>query len=374
VSSITPASGNRGWPISIAELKGTGFQPKASVNLTRTGSSDVITATNVKVVSLEQITCTFDLTGKTPGKWNVTATNPDGKVYTLTNGFEITSPAPAVISITPSTGVNTTKVSITNLAGANFQPLAKVNLTRSGYSNIAGTDVTVKSATQITCTFDLTGKTPGPWDVVVNNTDGLSGTLPGGFNVRLPAPTVTARSNATIYRGWMGYELITGTNFVSGAQSVINTTTGNSIPSTSCNFKSSTQMFCSYNLLGAPVSTAYRVAVINPDGQSGLMTKYTVSVASPAPTIPTTPVFSPATGMRGATVTVTAPGTCLQPGMAVVLTLSPTIITAYNVNVVSPKQVIFTIDIPPGATTGLYTVRYTNTDGQYYKRTSFMVT
>jgi hypothetical protein len=104
------------------------------------------------------------------------------------------------------------------------------------------------------------------------------------------------------------------------------------------------------------------------------MTKYTVSVASPAPTIPNTPVFSPATGTKGVTVTVTAPGTYLQPGMAVVLTLSPTIITAYNVNVVSPKQVIFTIDIPPGATTGLYTVRYTNTDGQYYKRTSFTVT
>ena len=361
VSSITPASGNRGWPISIAELKGTGFQPKASVNLTRTGSSDVITATNVKVVSLEQITCTFDLTGKTPGKWNVTATNPDGKVYTLTNGFEITSPAPAVSSIAPSDGLNTKTVSITNLAGSNFQPGATVKLNRTGSPDITATSVTVKSATQITCTFDLTGKTPGPWDVVVTNTDGLYGTLIGGFNVRLPAPTVTARSNATIYRGWMGYELITGTNFVSGAQSVINTTTGNSISSTSCNFKSSTQMFCSYNLLGAPISTAYRVAVINPDGQSGLMTKYTVSVASPAPTVTTS---APATGVRGTSVSITnLVGTRFQPGAVVDYYLSGTRINLTGVNVVSATQITGTLNIPLSAPAGSYGVSVKNTDG-----------
>jgi hypothetical protein len=61
--------------------------------------------------------------------------------------------------------------------------------------------------------------------------------------------------------------------------------------------------------------------------------------------------------------------------MAVVLTGGSTTITAYNVNVVSPTQVIFTIDIPAGATTGAYTARYTNTDGRTVTRSSrFTVT
>ncbi len=177
----------------------------------------------------------------------------------------------------------------------------------------------------------------------------------------------------------MGYELITGTRFVTGAQSVLNTTTGNSIPSTSCDVRSSTQMFCSYNLLGVPVSTGYRVTVINPDGKSGLMTSNLVSVSSPAPAIPSAPAFSPSTGARGTNgVVVTAPGTYLQPNMAVVLTSAgapTTTITAYSVNVVSPTQVIFTFDIPAGATLGSYTARYTNTDGKTVTRTTrFTVT
>ena len=65
--------------------------------------------------------------------------------------------------------------------------------------------------------------------------------------------------------------------------------------------------------------------------------------------------------------------------MAVVLTsaaASPTTtITAYNVNVVSPTSVTFTIDIPAGARTGAYSARYTNTDGLTGTRTNrFTVT
>ena len=128
-------------------------------------------------------------------------------------------------------------------------------------------------------------------------------------------------------------------------------------------------MFCSYNLLGATVNTQYRVAVINPDGQSAIIpippiSNY-VSVVSPAPTIPNSPAFNPATGARGATsLSITAPGTNLQPGMVIVLTNIPTTITAYNVNVISPTQVVFTIDIPAGANPNGYRATYTNTDTQ----------
>jgi hypothetical protein len=58
-----------------------------------------------------------------------------------------------------------------------------------------------------------------------------------------------------------------------------------------------------------------------------------------------------------------------------VLTRSTTTITARNVIVTSPASVTFTIDIPPGATTGQYTATYTNNDGRTGTRTNrFQVT
>ena len=159
-----------------------------------------------------------------------------------------------------------------------------------GAHSIPLTGVNVVSANRITGTLVIPSAVPaGAYSVTVTNDDGRAGTRASTFTVTSNAPTVTSRSNTTMYRGWLGYELIGGTNFASGAQSVINTTTGTSIPSTSCVVRSATQIFCSYNLAGVPVSDAYRVAVINPDGKSGLMTTNLVRVRSPAPTLPNTP-------------------------------------------------------------------------------------
>jgi hypothetical protein len=97
-------------------------------------------------------------------------------------------PAPTVTSITPNTGVNTTTISITNLAGTNFLAGATVKLNRTGYADIAGTSVNVVLPTQITCTFDLTNKAAGQWNVVVTNTDGQSGILINGFAITRPSP------------------------------------------------------------------------------------------------------------------------------------------------------------------------------------------
>ena len=65
-----------------------------------------ITATAVSVGSPNQITCTFDLTGKPAGLNTVVVTNPDGKFGTLTGGFEIIHPVTPVASFsgTPLAG------------------------------------------------------------------------------------------------------------------------------------------------------------------------------------------------------------------------------------------------------------------------------
>jgi len=346
---------------------------------TTTGYS--IPSTFCDVRSPTQMYCSYDLHEETVSTaYRVAVINPDGKSGLMTtNLVSVSSPAPTITSSTPSTGAQAATVIITRLFGTYFQPDAIV-VYSLGATSIPLQNIDVVSSTNITGTLVIpSDATVGSYSVTVTNSDLKTVTRASTFTVTSNAPTVTSRSNATLYRGWPGYELIGGTNFVSGAQSVMNTTTGYSIPSTFCDVRSSTQIYCSYDLFEETVNTGYRVAVINPDGKSGIRTTNLVSVSSPAPTIPSTPAFSPSTGARGTNgIVVTAPGTYLQPGMDVVLTSasSPvTTINALSVNVISPTQVIFTFNIPAGATTGSYTARYTNTDGKTVTRTArFTVT
>jgi hypothetical protein len=103
----------------------------------------------------------------------------------------VTQGPPVITGITPASGVNTSSMSVTNLAGSSFMlpGTTTVNLTRAGYANITATGVTVTSPSRITCTLPITGAEAGAWDVVVINPDGREGVLPNGFTVTAPAPT-----------------------------------------------------------------------------------------------------------------------------------------------------------------------------------------
>ncbi|MDD5188451.1 MAG: PKD domain-containing protein, partial [Methanoregula sp.] len=128
-----------------------------------------------------------------PGTYQVSlqAYNAGGYNSTRKTGYiAVNAPAPVVTGITPATGQNTTTISITNLAGTSFYGSPLVNLTKTGQSNITATEVTVVDSTNITCTFDLAGKTVGLWNVTVVNPDKQTGSLIGGFLVTniTPAP------------------------------------------------------------------------------------------------------------------------------------------------------------------------------------------
>jgi len=377
VTSIMPNTGIRGTSVNIPNLAGSNFVSGATAKLTRTGDPD-IDATGVTVVSSTQITCTFPIpSGATTGLWDVVVTNPDTQFGTLTNGFMVMYPAPTVTSILPVSGNRGWPVSITNLGGSNFLSGATVKLARTGYSDIIATGVTVVSSTQITCTFDLNGAAAGQWNVVVTNPDAQYGTLINGFTVNSPVPVLSTRSPTSGNRGWpVTITSLTGTGFQPGATVLIRRSGYSDVVATGVNVASPTSIDAgTLDLLGVTAGSWYYV-VINTDSQESTSTARTFTVNSPAPTVAASPAFSPNTGARGTTgLTITALGTRLQPGMAVVLTRSSTTITAYNVNVDSPTSVTFTIDIPAGATTGLYTARYTNTDGGINTRTNrFTVT
>jgi hypothetical protein len=119
------------------------------------------------------------------GAWNVIVTNPDGRSGTLSNGFTVTNPAPAVTSITPATGQNGTVVNLTSISGTGFMTGATVKLSKDS-ANILATNVTVISSTVITCSIALPADTAnGAWNVIVTNTDNQSADLPAGFTVTI---------------------------------------------------------------------------------------------------------------------------------------------------------------------------------------------
>jgi len=137
-----------------------------------------------------------------------------------------------ITSITPSSGYNNSAVSITNLAGTGFATGASVVLFMSGQSNVSGTSVSVVSASQINCIFDITGKPAGTWTVIVTNPDGRSGSY-SGFLIKNPAgsatlssitpSTGTANSTVTITE-------LDGTGFASTATILLRRSSYNDIP------------------------------------------------------------------------------------------------------------------------------------------------
>lgn len=184
VSSITPDTGVRGTTVAITDLHGADFTGAPSVNLTRNGMTN-ISAEGVALVSPDQLTCTFSIpSGAATGQWNVVVTNPDARSGTLANGFTITDPAPAVGSITPSSGKRGKTVSVTGLNGTNFSAGAKTFLSR-GTAKIRGRAVTVINETWITCSFRIpSAAATGKWDVKVTSADGQSGVKKKAFRVR----------------------------------------------------------------------------------------------------------------------------------------------------------------------------------------------
>jgi hypothetical protein len=368
ITGISPNTGTQGMVVSVTNLAGTRFQNNARINLTRSGYANIM-ANSVVVVSPAQITCSFNLSGAATGSWNIVVTNPDSQSGSLSNGFSVNPSTPPVISaILPASSLQITPASIT-IAGSGFQNGANVTLVRSGSPTQIGSGVAVISSNLITCQFNLVGGTPGFWDMVITNNDGQSGNLPGGFLVKSPLPAVTAITNTTQVSGWTVIELVSGTNFLSGAVvRFVNSTAGPDITATNVNVVSANQITCIFDLTGATAAKR-NVTVTNPYSDTGIFVNG-FTVTSAAPTLSAT---APTSANRGWPVGVTLTGTGFQPGATVKLTRSGfSDISATGVTAVSPTQITCTFDLN-GLTSGAWNIVVTNADGQSSGTRTFTV-
>lgn len=188
ISTITPGNAAVGdGNVIIREIKGMNYLDGATVKLTKNGKND-ISADNVQVISSTTITCSFDLTDATTGKWDVVVSNPDNGYAKLKDGFKINH-QPLIKSMDPNTASSGTMVNIERISGNHFQPDASVRLSKDGQDSILGTNITVISATKISCSFDLVGASLGAWELIVINPDQGFASLRSGFMV-LSAPEV----------------------------------------------------------------------------------------------------------------------------------------------------------------------------------------
>ncbi|MCU0633100.1 MAG: PKD domain-containing protein [Methanolinea sp.] len=294
VTGIDPSYGVNNGPVAITNLSGTGFHSGASVLLTRSGESDII-ATGVTVPSQNQITCTFNLSGKPVGFWNVVVINDDDQSGMLADGFEVKYPAPTVSSLTPNKGNNNQVVSITNLAGTNFRSGASVKLNRTSQPDIVASSVIVVSPTQITCTLNLNGKAVGDWDVVVANTDGQSYTKANGFTIEYPAPTVSSITpQKGSNDGTLFISALAGNYFRTGAEVRLTRSTQTDIVATNVQVIDANTLNCTVNLNGKATGN-WNVVVTNIDGKSGTLANgFQVLPPAPIPDFSASPTYGTA--------------------------------------------------------------------------------
>ncbi len=271
LNSISPDQGINKGSIDIT-INGAKFHKSVGVKLTKPGEPDII-ATNVQLVSKNQVTCTFNLKDKTVGKWdlivyNVGSITKKEKVASPPGTFTIVATTPIVSAIIPKMGLKNTMVSV-SVNGDNFKNGAKVVLCGQDLADINGTKVKVVSESQISCDLDLNGATPGVYDVKVINTDGQSGVLSKSFAVDSQSPIIKMIiPNRGTNDGPVTVTL-TGDNFDKNASAKL-AKSGKEIPGSDTGVTSESNMLSTFDL-SEQEAGVYDVIISNPDGKTGIL-------------------------------------------------------------------------------------------------------
>lgn len=274
IGTISPNSGLNNETVDVI-IEGAKFNDKTAVKLMKNGEED-LTAANLKIDSKKRIRCTFNLQGRTVGKWNVVVVNTtkiakNEKTSTLIDGFTIEYPEPTVTGVDPGKGLNSEVLTL-NLSGTHFRSGAKVELC-AGDQKISANNVGVVSGSKLTAEFDLVGSVPGTYDLKVTNDDGKAGVLTGGFEIlerRLVEPVISEIiPREGLNNGWISIA-IHGENFDPGAAVKLVGSEGDEIVGVDINVKNAREISGDFDLNGLTAGS-YDVVVINPNGKEAVL-------------------------------------------------------------------------------------------------------
>ena len=335
VSSITPTNSLRASSVAVT-VAGSNFNTGATLVLNRTGYPDIV-ATGVVVVSSNMITGNFNLATATYGPWNVVITNTDGQSSKLTNGFNITIPVPAIISISPTNGPigGSTGVTITgtNLAGT----------TAVTFGGTAATGVAVVSDSSITATTP--GHAAGAVDVVVITPNGTA-TGTGAYTYGSPPTFTSIAPPIGPIIGGTGVT-ITGTNLAGTTAVTFGGTAATGVTVVSDSSITATTPFHAAGLVKVVITTH------NGTATGTNVYNYTSTAA------PTFTSIVNASGPTSGGFVVTITGTNFATGGLFGVTIGGVTATISG----SPTATQIKVTTPPG-TAGAQNVVITNNDGQ----------
>jgi hypothetical protein len=343
-----------------------------------------------------------------PGRTlTLTATFSDGSTATATT----TVPATVTIAaVTPNQAAPGTTVPVT-ITGAGFAPGAAVTLSGANAGGTASTlalsgpdvtvsNVTVKSPTQLAATLAFASTAPpGARNVIVANSSGGSGMLPGGVTVTGAPAALTLAYNgklrdrvgqgetalgpdgapdgtltATLSAG--GGRTVTALRLDSNAPGVWDTTSGNiwwalgvapSLDGALLNAPGT--MAVTFPVAGGGSFVLFASDYLGTEFLAGRTLTLTATFSDGSTAIATTTVpatvtiasVTPSQAAPGTTVPVTIAGTGFAPGAA--LSLSGMGTTVSNVSVVSATRLTATLTIAGAAPSGARNVTVANLGG-----------
>jgi len=350
LTSIAPASANRGTTGLVVTLTGTGLTGATSVNFSGGG----IAVTTLTVNSDTSVSATINIAaGAAAGARNVTVTAPGGTSNAVT--FTVTVPPAGLFSIAPNTGARGTAQPVV-LTGISLTGATAVNVSGGGITVSA---LTVVSDTQVNATFTI-APTAALTARNVTVTTPTGTTTPVTFTVVNPGtPILSSIAPASGFRRTAAAAnpvavVLTGSNFTAG--STVNVVApANGLTVTGVTLVSSTQINATFNTTTTAAIGPRSITVTTPGGTSGTVT-YTVLGPVLTSIAPTSAVRG-----QGAAVPVSIFGSGLTGTTAV--TVAGGGITVGPITVVSDTEITTTFTITAGAAGTARTVSVTAPGG-----------
>jgi hypothetical protein len=356
-------------------VTGTGFDPDA------TASVDGVMASDVEFVSDTELRVT--IAGVSPGMHGITVVNEGDCSATLPAVLTV-DPSPIVFFVDPPVVYSKIPVEITIFTSGLSANATKVELVNGDTrENLSFTSAARpnKILAQVPA-----GLAPAAWDVVVTNSGGCPGTLPGGLTITdtLSDPLVTSIAPSFASTTEDTAVTVSGAGFMNVPRVYLSTsgTSGAARALRAVEVKGGGATLTAVIPSGLAPNT-YDLIVVNPDGKVDVLSDgVTITADKPPVVTGVTPASLPA---NASGVAVTISGSNFKNGLTVELDCllsngsHTTVPTTEQMPSGDGKTVVVNVTMgsaaPAAVSAGnVCLVRLTNSDGAFFEYSAFSVT
>jgi len=271
VTGITPSSAHLGDEPVSCRIVGSYFMSGCSVEMQ--SSRGEIFPASIVTYSPNELICSFSGYNDKGDRYLVRVKNCDGQTSQEPVYFVVYGPPPVVMQVNPNRGWVRDSSCVITVSGSDFTDGCQIHLHDPvrGYvtTNVGSTAVSGDGG-NVTGQFNLTGLSPGTYQLIVENPDGQESGQALSFTVLAPAPTVSAVTPSKAFNSDSAlFVTVSGSDFTDGCQIHLHdpvrghVTTNVGPTAVSGDGGNVTGQF---NLTGLSPGT-YRLVVENPDGQ-----------------------------------------------------------------------------------------------------------